>query len=124
MTRRAPPLRAPLAGLLAGALLAASASAEINPYPPSYCAALWEGYADVLGDRGERALAARFREVSVRRIGEAETDAQIAERRPWMVDLMNAYIYHQDDQSRRLFERLVRGCGDLAGDLSLNAPRD
>ena len=121
MTRRAPPLRAPLAGLLAGTLLAVSASADVNPYPPSYCAALWEGYADVLG---ERALAARFREVSVRRIGEAETDAQIAERRPWMADLLNAYIHHQDDQSRRLFERLVRGCGDLAGDLSLNAPRD
>jgi hypothetical protein len=97
---------------------------SINPYPPAYCAALWEGYADVLGDEGERALAAQFREASVRLIGEAETDASIAERRPWMVDLIYAYIYHQDDQSRRIFERLVRGCGDLAGDLSLIGPED
>jgi hypothetical protein len=105
--------------------LATGASADtINPYPPAYCAALWEGYADVLGDRGERALAARFREASVRQIGEAETDALIAERRAWMVDLMDAYIHHQDDQSRELFERLVRGCGDLAGNLSLSEPRD
>lgn len=95
---------------------------SINAYPPAYCAALWEGYADVLGDDGERALAAQFREASVRQIGAEETDALIADRRPWMADLMYAYVYHQDDQSRRLFERLVRGCGDLAGDLSLVAP--
>lgn len=114
-----------LLGACALAVLPAAAPADsINPYPPAYCAALWEGYADVLGDEGERALAAQFREASVRQIGEAETDAVIAERRPWMADLMHAYIHHQDDQSRRLFERLVRGCGDLAGDLSLVGPQD
>ena len=118
MTGRAPSSWALLAGLLAGAFLAGSAWADrINPYPPSYCAALWEGYADVLGDQGERALAAQFREASIRLIGEAETDAQIADRRPWMVDLMYAYVYHQDDQSRRIFERLVTSCGRLAADL-------
>ncbi len=118
--------RGALSALLAAqVLLAAPAVAqEVSPYPPAYCAALWEGYADVLGDNGERALAAQFREASVRLIGEAETDAQIAERRPWIVDLMNAYIYHQDDQSRRLFERLVRGCGELAGDLAIIRPQD
>ncbi len=125
MSGRAPPRWAPFACLLAGTLLASPALADdTTPYPPAYCAALWEGYADVLGDEGERALAAEFRAASVRLIGEAETEALIAERRPWMVDLMSAYIYHQDDQSRRIFERLVRGCGDLAGDLSLIGPED
>ena len=114
-----------LAGACALVLPAATSAADpVNPYPPAYCAALWEGYADVLGDEGERALAAQFRAASVRLIGEAETDALIAERRPWMVDLMYAYIHHQDDQSRDLFARLVRGCGDLAGDLSLIGPLD
>ena len=118
MTRRAPSRWASLAGLVAGPFLALAASADgVSPYPPSYCAALWDAYAEVLGDRGERDLAALFRAASIRLIGEAETDAQIADRRPWMVDLMNAYIYHQDDQSRDIFERLVRGCGELAGDL-------
>jgi hypothetical protein len=110
--------------LFVGNALATPAVADdrLSIYPSATCAALWEGYADVLGDGGERALAARFREVSVRRIGQAETDARIAERRPWMVDLMNAYIHDQDDQSRDLFARLVRGCGDLAGDLSIVRP--
>lgn len=109
---------APLACLLAGAFAATAGRAEtISPYPPAYCAALWEGYADVLGDEGERALAAEFRAASIRLIGEAETDRQIAERRPWIVDLMTAYIHDQDRQSREIFERLVTGCGRLAADL-------
>jgi hypothetical protein len=119
------PRRVPSAVFLTCTLLATASLADnINPYPPAYCAALWEGYADVLGDEGERALAAQFREASIRLLGETETDALIAERRPWMADLMFAYVYHQDDQSRRLFERLVRGCGDLATDLSLLGPQD
>ena len=117
MTGRAPPRWAPLACLLAG-FLATAAIADIAPYPPAYCAALWEGYADVLGDEGERALAAEFRAASIRLIGEAQTDADIAERRPWIVDLMTAYIHDQDRQSREIFERLVTGCGRLAADLS------
>lgn len=118
MSGRAPCRWVPVACLLAGTILASPADADdTTPYPPAYCAALWEGYADVLGDEGERALAAEFRAASVRLIGEAETDALIAERRPWMVDLMTAYIYHQDRQSRRIFERLVRSCGQLAADL-------
>jgi hypothetical protein len=114
---RAPLTWAPLACLLAGALLATAASADTTRYPPAYCAALWEGYADVLGDEGERALAAEFRAASVRLIGEAETDDQIAERRPWIVDLLTAYIHDQDRQSREIFERLVTSCGQLAADL-------
>jgi hypothetical protein len=89
----------------------------VSPYPPAYCAALWDGYADVLGDEGERALAAEFRAASVRLIGEAETDREIAERRPWIVDLLTAYIHDQDRQSREIFERLVTSCGRLAADL-------
>jgi len=109
---------APFACLLAGSLLATAGSADtVSRYPPAYCAALWEGYADVLGDEGERALAAEFRAASIRLIGEAETDAQIAERRPWIVDLMTAYIHDQDRQSREIFERLVTSCGRLAADL-------
>jgi hypothetical protein len=101
------------------------ASADtLTPYPPAMCAALWEGYADVLGDEGERALAAEFRAASIRLIGEAETDALIAERRPWIVDLMTAYIHDQDDQSRELFERLVTSCGQLAADLPHLGPQD
>ncbi len=80
------------------------------------CAALWEGYADVLGDEGERALAARFESAAVAEGGEAAR-ALIAERRPWMRDLLVAYIHESDDQSRDLFTRLVTDCGALAADL-------
>jgi hypothetical protein len=118
------PARLPLALGLAVLALPADADLPVGGLRLATCAALWEGYADVLGDEGERALAAQFRDASARLLGEAEADAQIAERRPWMVDLLNAYIHHQDDQSRRLFERLVRSCGDLAGDLSLTEPLD
>ena len=103
--------------LLAGAAPDPSGADSLVPYPPALCAALWEGYADVLGDEGERALAAEFRAASVRLIGEAGTEAAIAERRPWIVDLMTAYIHDQDDQSREIFERLVTSCGRLAADL-------
>ena len=114
MILRASLLGAPLACLLAGTPLAAD---TVQTYPPAYCAAFWQGYADVLGDEGERALADRFRDASVRLIGEAETDALIEERRPWIRDMMSAYIYAQDDQSRELFERLVTECGRLEADL-------
>lgn len=86
-------------------------------YPPSTCAALWEGFADRFGDSGERALASRFRDASVAAVGAAETDALVAERRPWIGDLLEAYVLDGDDQSRDLFERLVRGCGEAAADL-------
>lgn len=103
---------------LALALLATPAAAE--PSLPALrlatCAALWEGYADVLGDDGERALAARFEAAAVR-LGGEEARALVEERRPWMRDLLHAYTEHQDDQSRELFERLVTDCGTLAADL-------
>lgn len=108
-----------MVGLLTAALPFQAAAETITPYPPSTCAALWEGYADVLGDDGERALADRFRAASVRLVGEDETDALIAERRPWMEDLLTAYIHARDDQSRELFERLATGCGRMVPDLPL-----
>jgi hypothetical protein len=117
---RVPFLGAPLACLLAGAV---PVPADTTSYPPVMCATLWEGYADVLGDKGERALAAEFRAASVRLIGQGETDTYIAERRPWIVDLMTAYIHDQDDQSRELFERLVASCGQLAADLPHITPK-
>lgn len=114
-------LAAAIAGCLGAWLPEARADAP-PPYPLSTCAALWEGYADVLGDEGERALAARFRAASARLVGQAETDALVAERRPWMRDLLTAYVEHGDDQSRELFERLVTGCGRMAADLPAVRP--
>ena len=105
---------------LALALIATPAfTEETRPsiYPPAHCAALWEGYADILGDEGERDLAARFRAASVALIGEAETESLISERRPWMRDLLRAYIHNGDDQSRDLFDRLLTECAILEADL-------
>jgi hypothetical protein len=112
------------AALLALLLAAPAAAAEesVLPLRLATCAALWQGYADVLGDRGERALAARFQDAAASLVGGAEAAALVAERRPWMADLLVAYTEHQDEQSRELFERLVAGCGALAGDLPELAP--
>ncbi len=117
-------LRLPAALL---ALLAAPALGEtlidppdgtLAPYPPATCAALWEGFADKFGDDdGERALAARFRGWSEDLIGAAETEALVAERRSWVRDLLEAYVLDGDDQSRDIFERLVRECGEMAADI-------
>ena len=90
-----------------------------SPYPPSTCAALWEGFADKFGDDGERSLAARFRGWSETLIGPGETEALIAERRPWIRDLLEAYVLDGDGQSRDVFERLIRGCGEMAADIPL-----
>ena len=109
------------AALLALLALASPAGAQedVATLRLATCAALWQGYADVLGDDGERALAARFRDAAARIGGEAEADALIAERRPWMADLLVAYVHDQDRQSRELFERLVTDCGPLEADLPL-----
>ena len=111
--------------LIVAALAAGSAAraqdeglaADVAGLRLATCAAFWQGYADVLGDDGERALAAKFRDEAIRLAGEAEAVALIEERRPWMRDLMVAYIHHQDDQSRDLFERLVTDCGGISADL-------
>ena len=73
------------AALLAVALalskaLAAPVRADegVAPLRLATCAALWEGYADVLGDDGERVLANEFRDAAARLAGEAEADALIA----------------------------------------------
>lgn len=102
---------------LALALLPLAARAAPVPYPPSTCAALWEGLADRFGDEGEPALALRFRAWSESLIGEAETRAPIAERRPWMRDLLAAHALAQDDQSRELFERMAEGCAAMEAGL-------
>jgi hypothetical protein len=106
-------------GVLPALLLSAAPAAADTAIrqPPDLCAALWEGYADVLGDEGERALAARFRDASAALLGPEETDALIAERRPWMADLVIAYIEFGDEQSRDLFERLLQGCALTEADL-------
>ena len=106
--------------LSVGNALATPTPADDAPryiYPPAHCAALWEGYADILGDEGERDLAARFGAASVALIGEAETESLISERRPWMRDLLRAYIHNGDDQSRDLFDRLLTECAVLEADL-------
>ena len=104
------------------ALAAPAAADPLPPYPPAGCAALWEAYADLFGDSGERALAARFRDWSIRLDGEAATDAAIAEHRPMMTALIRAYVQDHDRQSRDLFERLVTECGTAAGDLPGETP--
>lgn len=111
------PLATALALIPALSVAAETRDGTRSPYPPSTCAALWEGFADKFGDDGERALAARFRGWSDALIGAAETEALIAERRPWIRDLLEAYVLDGDDQSRDLFERLIRGCGAMAADL-------
>jgi hypothetical protein len=109
---------AALALLLLPAPLAAQDEAtELATLRLATCAALWQGYADVLGDEEERVLAARFRDAAARLAGAEEADALIAERRPWMVDLLAAFIHAQDDQSRELFQRLVTDCGRIQADL-------
>lgn len=117
--RAAAPARlcAGLAAILTVLALPARAEPPVLALDYATCAALWEGTADILGDRGERELAARFLRAAGELMGEAEARAFAAERRPWMADLLHAYVEDADDQSRDLFERLVAKCGALAGDL-------
>ena len=95
--------------------LAGPAAAGVPAYPPSQCAAFWHGFADVLGDHGERALAEGFLTVAERVEG-AGAAAKVAEQRPLMATLVDAYVHDQDDQSRDLMDRLIAGCGELAAD--------
>jgi hypothetical protein len=81
------------------------------------CSALWDGYADVMGDEGERQLALRFRTEAARIAEDQDVDAALAERRPWMVDLIQGYLRSGDRQSRDLFERLLSDCALLQADL-------
>jgi hypothetical protein len=81
------------------------------------CAALWDGAAAAFGDDGEGALARRFEAQASHRIGEDAARAAVEERRPWMEDLLAAYVEHGDDQSRDLFQQLLAGCAELEADL-------
>ncbi len=116
-------MRAPaLALLLAVPPLPGAAEAAVTPDSVrsmrlATCAALWDGYSAVLGDEGEGALARRFEAQAARLMGGDPARAAVAERRPWMEDLLHAYIGSGDDQSRELFGRLLTDCAALEADL-------
>ena len=90
-------------------------AAAIRSLRLATCAALWDGTATVLGDNDARALAARFLAEANRLSRDANALAE--ERRPWMVDLLRAYIGSRDDQSRDLYKRLLTDCAELEADL-------
>jgi hypothetical protein len=109
-------------------LVASQAAGQDSPAPAptsesvlaarlTTCSALWEGYADVLGDEGERELALRFRNEAARLTDATAARSAVSERRPWMVNLLHAYLESRDRQSRGLFERLLTDCARLEADL-------
>ena len=119
-------MRAAALAFLTALPILAAASPDLAPDPRTEaaairslrlatCAALWDGTATVLGDNDARALAARFL-AEARRLS-SDADALAQERRPWMVDLLHAYIGSGDDQSRELYGRLLTDCAELQGDL-------
>ena len=107
--------------LLANALAAASATAQPHP-DAAQCAAYWLGRADyadtstyLTGEVEARAMGEAFRKAALRLSDdEAKTEAFIADQRPLMALLSEAYIYGGDEQSRDISERLIEGCGALA----------
>ncbi len=96
---------------------AALAAGSVRSQRLATCAALWDGAAAAFGDNGEGALARRFEAQASHRIGEDAARAAVEERRPWMEDLLAAYVEHGDDQSRDLFQQLLAGCAELEADL-------
>lgn len=93
------------------------------------CAALWRAQAQSVGDGdgGLQALARRFERVAASRIGREEAAALVAERLPWMSDLIVAYVHVRDDQSRDLYRRLVGDCAapeEVAGPPTGPSARD
>ncbi len=96
---------------------AALAAGSVRSQRLATCAALWDGYAAVLGDGPDEALARRFEAEAARHLGPEAARAAVEERGPWMVDLLDAYIRLGDDQSRALFDRLMTECGELGADL-------
>ncbi len=112
--------------ILALACCVAARAALSQNYPDAaQCAAYWLGradYADVstylTGEAEARALGEAFRRAALRLSHDrAQTDALIADQRPLMSLLSEAYIYGGDEQSREISERLVQGCENLAADL-------
>ncbi len=104
-------------------LLCGAVSADDFRYPAAQCAALMLGMAeyshdsaffdsnpDPLTDR-----AAAFRAVAIRQNGgdAGPVDTAIADQRPQMTRLLDAYIVRFDDQSRDIFRRLLQTCQEV-----------
>jgi hypothetical protein len=92
-------------------------------YPAAQCAAFWLGRDDYARaspfldrDPADLRLAEAFREVARRQtIGPpAAIDAFIADQRPLMFDLFDAFIYGADKQSSDLHDRLLATCAAFA----------
>lgn len=112
----------PIAALLTYAVVA-TCPVHAQTYPDAaQCAAFWLGRADyaersayLTGEAEARAAGEAFRKEALRTSNDtAKTEALIADQRPLMALLSEAYIYGGDEQSRDIFERLTAGCGDLA----------
>lgn len=102
------------------ALAPASGAAQDDPaYPAATCAALWMAHARTLGPGADPAA---FRDAAVRLSGDAPAvDAFIATQTLRLVDLIHAYVDLSDQQSRDLFESLMKTCEGFAAE---NLDRD
>lgn len=109
--RRHPALALALAALLPPA----SGLAQDDPaYPAATCAALWMAHARTLGPGADPSA---FRDAAVRLSGDAPAvDAFIATQTLRLVDLIHAYVDLSDQQSRDLFESLMKTCEGFAAE--------
>jgi len=121
-------IRQSLPAAALAALAAMTAAAGAGPrdpalFPAAQCAALWFGQDDYARastllprSPGDLALAQAFRQIALRQTtqGQAAIDAFIAQQRPVMAFMVEAYIYGSDRQSRDLYESLSRDCADFA----------
>ena len=105
------------------AVVAASGALAQDKLPPAaQCAAFWYGYAEYAErspyldiDPRDRQFADAFRAAAVRVADpDASVDRFIEDQRPLMLQLVDAYIYSSDRQSRDLFERQLATCSDVA----------
>ncbi|MGO4915545.1 hypothetical protein [Pseudogemmobacter sp. W21_MBD1_M6] len=92
-------------------------------YPAAQCAALWYGYGDYAkasayleGEDEAHATADGFYRTAIRLNdgAAAAIDSFVAEQRPLMALMIEAYIYGHDKQSQDLFESLSQICSDFA----------
>ncbi len=107
-------------------LLTTATSATAQTYPSAaQCSAFWLGRADYAaattnldGEEEARALGYAFQAAAVRMSEDsAAIKKSIADQRPLMLLLLDAFIYENDKQSREISERLTDGCGALASQL-------
>ncbi len=100
-------------------LVALPCFADEAIYPAAQCAAFWDGFGDAAeslrfldADPGVAARADAFRAVAYRLSGgkKADIDRKIAEQRPLMALLVEAYVLDADRQSRDIFQRLSQTC--------------